>query len=1150
MTNWTEAQASAISDRGGALLVSAAAGSGKTAVLVERAFCLMTDKAHPVAADRLLLVTFSNASAAELRARIARRLEEALAEEPQSRFLLRQRMLLGRARIQTVHAFCLDLIKEHFSELDISPSPVVATEAQLAPLRAQALEEVMEQAYADPSFVKLCGLYGRSRSDAAAQKAILDLYEFSRSLPFPKRELQRFISLYREEGPLKTGPFGEELLSYAAQLAKAAEKALLAAEDALLQDETLLPYAQSLSGDRAAFAHLGALIQNGSWNEAAVFAAGLGQTRLKPVRGGDERVKQQVQALRAKAAACLADLQKEVFICSEEEYLADLRDLAPQVSALCGAALRFAEVYGGLKTDSNFLEFSDFEHLALRLLYGEEGAPTALARTVAQRFDAIMVDEFQDTSSIQNALFEAVCAPGGENLFFVGDVKQSIYRFRGANPELFLKKRAQWPLLSAGRHPATILLGHNFRSAAPVIDGVNDLFSTLMRPDVGEMVYSEEELLVEGAPHKGDASFEFHLVDSSLGGEGEAGYVAKLIVDLVQSKALVEENGALRPCRYDDFCILLRSPGPVAETYLMELEKRGVPARADAAGDLLKEGALQPVLAALRVVDNPAQDIPLAAALLSPLFAFSADEVTALRAAHPEGPLYAAVLLGDTPKTRAFLAQLRHYRTLSAVLPVHRLLEELLTGTDYELLCSLQPGAENASEQLRGLLEWAEEYDGAGYGGLSGFLRTVDGALAGKGVQMPSLAAGHAGQVSILSVHRSKGLEFPFCILAGTGRLFNKRDLYSPVLYHPALGIGLSGKTQADTLYPTLPQRAIRHRQEREMLSEEMRILYVALTRAKQKMIITMSSTAPESLVAKAAGALSGGEIDTPYLTGCTSVGGWLLAAFLTHPAGEELRALAGAATLALRPAKNVLRCTVQPAPAAGPPKEAPPRPAPDDSLVQELVSSFGKKALRAPLSEVPVKMSVSQLAKGEESKSLERPSFMYAEGLSAAEAGSALHSFMQFADYTAAGQNFAAEVERLVEGAFLLPETAAALPEAQIKAFLSSPLAQRIAAAKQVLREYPFITALPAGEVASLPKALQNEPVMVQGIADCVLVEEGGAILVDYKTDRVKTEGELARRYKQQLLLYRRALEPRLGLPVTRCLLYSFHLGREVEIF
>ncbi|MFV0412473.1 MAG: UvrD-helicase domain-containing protein [Oscillospiraceae bacterium] len=1143
---WTPAQQSAIEDEGGTLLVSAAAGSGKTAVLVERAVRLVTRENNPVPADRLLIVTFTNAAAEELRSRIGARIEQELCRRPGSPLLRRQRILLRRAAICTIDAFCQQLVKENFARLSVPPDVAVGEEGLLNQLAEAALAETMEEMYARPAFAAFASLYGRSRSDKAAADAILNLYGFTRTLPAPARQLAGFAAMYQSGVPLAQTLWGKELLAYGQSAAGAMQRLLTLALQTARQDDALAPYLPALTDDLENARRLGGFAEKNDWDGAVRQLAAWQFAPLRPVRGYEGGGKEQVKQLRDTVKDLAARLQKYCFACTLQEYEADVQQAAPMVEALTGAAALYGEKYHAAKLAEKVLDFADFEHLALSLLQTEEGQRTALAGQISRRYEAVMVDEYQDTNELQSALYECLGNAEGSNLFYVGDVKQSIYRFRKANPGIFLAKKRQWaPFAPGGERPAVLTLGHNFRSGRGVIGGVNYLFSALMSPALGEIEYSGEELLIQGTEGGEEQGLELRLVEDP-GGRGDAAYVAGRIREMLRQQYPVRTQGGTRPCAPGDFCILLRARARMQE-YLAALEDLNIPAVADGAEDLLQTPEVLPVCAALAAIDNPGDDVNLAATLLGPLFRFSPNEVTEIRAASPKGSLWGALAASGSPKAGQFMQTISFYRALAGEVPVGRLCEELVERTAYlSAVAAMENGAARRENLLR-FIAWAAEASAGGRGGLAGFVRLLQ---SGHGPAAPA-AGSVPGRVNILSIHKSKGLEFPVCFLADAARVFNTSDLGARVQMHAQLGVGLALRS-GESLYATLPALAIRRRIEQEAQSEEMRVLYVALTRAKDKMVITLPHKAPAEYVAARAAALAGGEPEAFLLSTQRSFGDWVTTAALCHPDADPLLQYTGGAILPCLAAEGRFAMGIEQQPAAEGEGARQYRltAAPLPGLVKQLQTGFETVFPRSGLQTVPVKLSVSALAKQGGQTLRARPSFMYAGGLTAAELGTAQHSFMQFADYRSARQNLEEEIQRLVRQGHLAAEEAETLNRQRIEAFLASPLMGRMEKAGRVLREYDFITAVPAGQVQpGLPGALAEEPVLVQGIADALLLFENAAEIVDYKTDRGKTAEELVQTYQRQLQLYREAIQKRLAVPVKKLTIWAFSLDKEIDV-
>ena len=1215
--NWTPAQQAAIDDRGGALLVSAAAGSGKTAVLTERAVRLITDPERPVDADRLLIVTFTNAAAAELRARIADKLLRLARADPASSWLRRQRMLLQRAPICTIDAFCLELLHRHFEALDIPPDFAPADAGSVAAMREAALAETLEEACTDPDFCAFADLYGKGRSDEAAGRALLQVYDFLRALPDYDRVLDEMLAPWQTAGSFAGSAWQQLLEGLAGQRARAA-CSLLAAALADCQADWAAERARAEESRKTAAARAAAAAKvNAKFAEPlerleeslallrrveSLAAAGdweglyalltpylLGAARAPGLKGMKVRLAGDRKAAvrtRADEAAGLFEEILALIPCSEGEAEADRALAAPCLAGLARAVRGFDRRFAAKKKARRLLEFSDFEQMALQLLRGPDGRPTPLCEGLRAGYGAVMVDEYQDTNALQDALYSCLAAPGGRNLFLVGDLKQSIYRFRQADPAIFRDKLESWPPLPGGAarpapadgaagQPALLALDANFRSAPAVVAGVNFFFEQLMRPALGDTAYGPGQRLVCGASGDYQGAVEACLLPDDTA-ETDAAWIAGRIADLLAEGAPVREGSTTRPVRCEDCCILLaaRADFPI---YTKALAARGIPVYADARENLFTAAHIRPLVALLKIIDNPAQDVYLAAAMLGPVFGFTDDDLVRLRARCKEGSLYGAVAAivrdegADDPfscRVRGFYAHLTGLRRLARSVPAERLLEEIFASTGYLAALGAMENGQRRREDAR---RFAAFCAGAGAGGISALVRAIDAAAAAGG-EVGDAAPGAAkpGCVTVMTIHRSKGLEFPVVFLAGTGRAFNTADLRAPLLLHRRYGMGLKLRQPEGELYRTAPFAALAAVHEQELRSEQMRLLYVAMTRARDRLVLTMplGVTKSSNPLQRAAAFLAAGAGEVLH-SQCNSFAGWLRAALLVHPDGGPLRRLAGELQLPFADTDSrITLClpdAAQPLPAAEP--EAPPAAVP--ALAAALRAGFDWQYPAAGLAAVPAKVSVTSIVHRTGAVTLERPAFLAKEGLSAAELGTAMHAFLQHADFAAlagparaGGQALLdaleAERERQLDARLAAPDTAARLDLGRLARFFGGAAFQRVCAADEVLREYAFITALPAAAVLAaegqgpdeMPPAAAHRQVLVQGIADLVLLFSDHIELVDYKTDRGKSADELAAAYRAQLALYALAIEKRFApRRVTYKGIYSLALGRLVDV-
>ncbi len=1168
---WTEAQTDAIRARGGSLLVSAAAGSGKTAVLVERVLERLTDPVHPTPADRLLVVTFTRAAAAEMSARISRQISLLLEENPRDVHLQRQQILMARAHISTIHSFCGDLVREFFYKLDISPDFRILDDSEMAVLRADAVEEVLEDYYGrgDEDFLALIDAFAAGRDDSRIVTTVDTLYDFIRSHPFPERWLREKAAVYRNVTDPAATRWGETVFTFAGQ---AVDYALSLTEHSLTlleeSPEVQAAYRDAYDADKAGLLGLREAIRGRDWDAVTFLASSFSFTRLQTLRGfSEDPVKLRVSAARDEVKAVVKRVAG-LFCSTREECAGDIERLAPLVEKLFEVTLAYSRALDAKKAERRAADFGDLEHWSLRLLWedGENGPVlTPEAAEIAARFDEVMVDEYQDTNEAQDMIFRAV-SRREENLFMVGDVKQSIYGFRQAMPQIFLRRRASFPLYDRSRdeYPASVVLDRNFRSAKGVTDAVNFVFRQLMSRETGDLDYGGLEELVPAAsyPETDEPAVELELLDLFDAEEDEALAVqeARRIAALLLEKKetlRVFEDGQERPLRWSDVCVLLRSANRFAYEYARELQRLGIPARADAAGGFFAAREVSLALSLLRTVDNPLLDIPLAAVLMSPVYGFTADDLARVRLLDRRAPLYLAVQKAaeKNESFAAFLRELSQLRSLAAALPSNRLLAEIYERTSLPEVVQAMSGGELRLANLRLLLEYAGKYEESGHGGLSGFLRFLDRLERKKADLAAAQTPGGLGDaVRVMSIHRSKGLEFPVCVLAGCSRRFNRER--GEVLLHPELGLGVRlPDEETGVRYDVLPRQAAALELDRDEMSEELRVLYVAMTRAKQKLILLIGVKDASRALERLAPRLRPEEKLPPYtVRTCSSIADWLLLCALRHPSGGKLREQAGAMPGLTLPADEpwLVRLS-RPAPVqAAQEEEGEPEP-PDEEALSRLRERLAWRYPGQALAGVPSKVAASDLAERglrREHWASSRPAFLGKGGLTPAERGTALHQFLQFADWTAAREAPQEELSRLRAARFLTDEQAAAVDLARVRRFFASPLASRIFASPRVLREYRFTAELPAGRVRQgLSPQDAARPVILQGVVDCAFEEDGALVVLDFKTDRVKTAQELLDRYGDQLALYRGALAQCTGLPVRECVLYSFHLGASIAV-
>ncbi len=1153
---WTSAQSDAIYDEGGTLLISAAAGSGKTAVLVERAVHMMTREQTRVQADKLLIVTFTRAAAQELRGRINSRLAKQAVKKPQNINLKRQKMLLGKANICTIDAFCMQLLQRYFEKLGLPANFTVADEATIFELKNSALGKTLDAMYKRQDFCNFASMYGRAKNDSTAAKTILALYDFARSTENPHKTLAEMCADYAQNTRFSDTIWGKELLQNALVAAQNALKLTRTSRDIILQEQELLNYDLALSEDESFYTRLCELLQQSRWDDAQNYTAQFSHPGLKAVKNCDSTSMETIKSLRNNAKKITEELKNNIFICTEAEFESDNKFALPSIIALVDAVKMFENIFFELKIEQKMLEYSDFEHLTIKLLCDENGNKTAVAKIINASIDTVMVDEYQDTNAIQSKIYSLLANDDKSNLFFVGDVKQSIYRFRLANPEIFIDKREKFTRYDAGKvHPSTIILGHNFRSAKNVINQINDVFSCIMSKKTGDVEYNESEMLKPGIDSDFDGgalSMKFVDISNKEAQNTDVGVVAATIKHMVNTGYEVRaEGGAKRPCKYDDFCILLRTRGKFA-LYEAELSKLSIPSFADTSESFLTSSEVSSAIALLRVIDNPGRDIDMAATLLSALFNFTPDDILKIRSEYPNGRLYTSLLHSKQDFAVDFCNELAYYRTLAATKPVDELLTQIFARTHY---FSAASAMENGLARRENLRLFTSFIKGSMQSGLSAVLRRIDSAIQSNASHLGS-AAPSKGSVSIMTIHRSKGLEFPVCILADATHGFNTRELSNPILFHPKMGIGMKLRNEnAGGIFQNVQYAAITCAQRREALSEEMRVLYVALTRAKDKLIVTLPMKNPEKVLTNLTVSLLGaGKADDYLLSKQQSLGAWLSIFALLHPNCDNLRKLTGGATLPLISANGTVEADIVPSKVPEISEKIVQfehTAQPDLRLLEDMLTTFDEFEMRDNTkSKLPVKLSVSEISHAQRQTVLARPAFMYKEGLTAAERGTAQHEFLQFADFKRASEDLSAEIDRLVKLDYLNADLAKKLPQNSIKAFLGKEVASRIQNADEVKREYDFITTVPAKFVYDdISTKYEEEPIQVQGIADVVIINNGGAEIIDYKTDRNKTNDEFVKTYSKQLGLYKLAIEKKLNIEVTACTIYSFANEQEINV-
>ena len=1189
---WTKNQQNAINARNGAVLVSAAAGSGKTAVLVERIIDMITDPKHPIDADRFLVVTYTRAAAGEMKERIGARLEELLKNDPLNENLHRQQLLLGRAQISTIHSFCSNLVREYFYTLDIPSDFRIADESELKIIRNHAMQNILERKYSekDEDFENIVEVFSDTRDDKILQEIVLKLYEFLRSHPFPNAWIKEKAAMYDVTKSAEETYWGKHIIEYSKMTAYYI-KTLNDISIELMKEDPKLnngKFGDRIRDDEIYIGYLIDRIEEGNWNNIADILGKFEAGKLPTPSGYKENeLKLSIANYRDVIKAAIGDL-KELFICSSEQCMDDIAELAPVVSKLFEIMELFGEEFSRLKLERSIADFSDLEHWTLKLLAEntDNGIEfTEISKEISSRYDYVMVDEYQDANTIQDTIFKAV-SDNDKKLFVVGDVKQSIYRFRQAMPEIFIGRKNNYTLYDPNNevYPAKVILDMNFRSRIGVTEGVNFVFKNLMSESVGDIDYTDEEALVAGAAYdedKGNA-VSFHLLNLEKSETQdmdieEAKYIGSLIRKMMSEEEITTKEGKRRPT-YGDFCILMRGVSSHASVFEEELLKMGIPTVSETGDSFFAQHEIQVMLSLLRVIDNPVQDIPLAAVLLSPIFGFTPDELAELRTKYPKGSLYSLILqenIKGNKKTLEFSDTISRLRRIAASVTTDTFLNIVYNETSYPEIMSSGEDGEFRKNNLKLLLHYAKTYENSGYRGVGGFVRFIDRLHENSGdLATAERKTGMSEDaVRIMTIHKSKGLEFPICIVANLKRQI-RTDTKNDVLLHNELGLGVHRKDEAFMCrYATMPRDAVALEIKRNELSEELRVLYVALTRAKERLVLVGSSKELKKYVENVVKKFAYNKTVLPYtVSSAGHMCDWIIDCLLVHKSGAKIRELGGYVGEISSDCtfdwdvnviddleeyhKNIFADTNY-------------ESADDVTETEQTADSISERTRKENLAiikerlsrvyeyekmtKIPVKVSASALAERESSLRYgvsAIPDFMRKGKLSGAEKGTAMHTFVQYCDFERARTSLDEEIKRLVEKGFLTEIQGDAVNRESVNAFLNSDLMNRMINANMLEREFRFTVEIPAGIAdKTLEFPYSEEPIILQGAVDCLFEENGKIIVVDYKTDRGKSREELTDMYSPQLKLYKLAIEQVMGKIVSQCVIYSFGLGESIEI-
>ncbi len=1167
----TQQQAQAVENRGGKLLVSAAAGSGKTKVLVDRLLLYLKEGKGQINIDDFLIITYTKAAASELRAKIAAKLNERLAEDPGNKHLQRQLQRLYLTKISTVHAFCTDLLREYAYRLDIPGDFRVAEERESQLLQLQVLDRMLEKAYAeeDEDFYVFIDSQELGRDDRSIPQIVLQVYHAARCHVDPDQWLEKCAmeSDVSDASDASETEWGRYLIC---DLHRHLDLQIQAMNRcaALADANGTMPKAAALLSETVN--QLMNLRSLETWDEIVACQGISYGTLTFPKSCTDMALAERIKIIRN---ACKASVAKKLlpFADSSAQVLQDLQKCSRSTKGLIRLVREFSKEYDKAKQDRRILDFSDLEHKTLDLVKGKKRQSiTALATEIGDRFVEIMVDEYQDSNGVQDSIFEALTHKRN-NCFMVGDVKQSIYQFRLADPGIFLKKyntycSAENAGLGEGRK---IMLSKNFRSAQPVISAVNDVFEACMSPEVGDLTYGENEKLY-GHPHKvsvEDLKVELCCVDVQESTyEEEAAYTADRIVQMLSSRCQVRDGDNLRDVTADDIVILLRSPGSSGGIYQAALEARGIRVSSGTGTDLLQAEEIIFLRSMLQIIDNPFQDIPLIAVLSSRIIGFTADDLAAIRGpGSKKKTVYESLRASELEKAKSFVEMLKQLRQDKRLHTLSQLVDKILLATRMDSIYASFDDGGIKSANLQVFYQLIRECESANQKELRQFLDYLD-AMEEKGLTVSSDQK-VPGSVTIMSIHKSKGLEFPVVFLCGLSRDFNRESARSQILCNKELGIGMNCvDLEKRVRYPSIAKKAIAAKILSDSLSEEMRVLYVAMTRAKDYLIMTYAANNLDSDVQSIVGRM---DYSDPVLitSGVSCPGTWVLYTALQKMEAGELFALAGDRPDNLKISQFPWKISVVTASAGEHSVLESAQEEPKSGVDMNILPIQKGLSYQYPFlaaTSFPSKQTATQL-KGRmkdqeaaenaaEPKPMIRywrqPSFAKTQEDAPLALGNAVHAVMQHIRFDACSdlQSVRQEICRMAEEERISRTCAEAVDPNVIWNFCQSDMGQRLRNAENVLREFKF-SILEDG--AQFDPQLKDDKILLQGVVDCAIIDDDGIIVLDFKTDRVTDDTlmQAADRYRMQVTAYANALSKIYGKKIISAQLYFFRLNRFVSV-
>ena len=1151
--SWTDEQLQAINKRGANILVSAAAGSGKTSVLVERIITkVIQDK---VDVDKILVVTFTSAAASEMKQRLLTALYKKIDENPDDAYLQKQISLLNRANISTIHSFCLNLIKNNFYLLDMPANFRIGDTAEIEILKQDVIEEIFEKKYEnnDQEFLNLIRRYTNYSDDQSLKDLIIKIYEYSRCTPNPKKWIEKSVEDFNFEEKIKNEDYSnkwsdilyEDLKEIIEDSIEQLKKNKIKLEGIKSLEKVYNIYEEDIQGlekiDKSSWDYMITGIKNKSWTRYP------GNIKASE---GEKQIKTELGEIRKNIKKRITEIE----YLSQKDAVLELNAMYPTLKYLSNIIEEFDESYTLSKLEKNIIDYSDLEHLALKLLINENDKKTEIANKY--QFNEVLIDEYQDINEVQEKILTSVS--NGNNTFMVGDVKQSIYRFRQSRPNIFIDKYTNYEKVSKEDDKldksTKILLYKNFRSRGEVLDTTNIVFQSIMSKEFGEIEYNQEEYLNQGKDFE-ENKLENYKTELYIINKHEEKKEQKNEPEIVEEtkdenedeEKEIVENSAYearlisekikefhkKGYKYSDMAILLRSVKSSAPIYEKELSERGIPVYSDAASEYIDSIEINTILSFLKIIDNPLQDIPLITVLRSPIIGLNDNELLEIRLLDRERKFYQAIKLSKNTKSLRFLEMLERFKKYSLNMPLDELIWKIYMETGYFYYVRLMPGGKARQANLKKLFETAKNYEKISFKGLFNFILFIEKiAKTNNEFESAKVVGENDDVIKIMSIHKSKGLEFPIVFVSGITKKVNESDYRTKIAYDQDLGFGIKYIDEISE-YDTISKKALKIKSYKEMLAEEMRILYVALTRAKEKLILVGVERNAIQIKETLSNSLTqyqhyNNKLNPNLVYKYKRMYDWIELSRIFNP-NIPL-------TEFIMPVENYQNMKIEEETfdLAKYIKEQTPNEEKYNEIDKMLKWQYTHKS---SVDEI-TKTSVTEL-KNNNDKKIEIKKLITdnkTEELSPAQIGTLVHLAMQRLTDN--------NVEKMIANLKISETEKQELTKRKniFENYLKSDLFKKLQESKEINREAPFFMYIDSEN--------KEDKILVQGVIDLYFIDKENNInLVDYKTDYAKNEEELIEKYKTQLNLYSKAISKAMKKQVTNKYIYSTKFSKLIKI-